>query len=339
MNKAITSSGSSTAASGLRHLTDGTPVKTLVRMIGTIGKKYAKKIKNEIQANYLDLDREQANHWLETWASMKSDGMSVKITKNHANPDLAESCFGDALDIFENDGRLFCLHEVRGEENIKLAEANREVSLHTRPEVVSPKGGKTYKDAIVAVSYVGRPLVTHQPSDAQAILAGLDEFVETTASIGESDMKLLSGIAKMCGMNETEINEDNALEHLGKYIEKMKTAQKKEEKQASLTAGLNVKYGAKTIGQLDRTKFSTAKIEKLTKLLVSDDGSKPSEIMASLDAQCGDKTLDVLEGIVACLNEDDGGPVGKGGKTEVQAGLEDGNKSPKDKNPWGIKRD
>lgn len=340
----LTKSAPQTA--GATKLIDGTPVKPMVRRIGEIGKKYGKVVATpggrKFKPDYLNLTPELADHWIETYASMKADGITGKVTKDHLPRDKSDSVIGDMEDVFEDGGWLCCLHLVRGADNIRLAEANKDVSLETQTELISPTSGKKFKNFIAAISYVPDPVVTGQPMDAIAASLSGELYTDISTSQKDNSMDpLLCGIAKMCGLKDEEVNSDNALDHLRGHMDRMSKMKMEEEgKKASRSAELNVTYGSRAIDSIDKKRLSTNKIEKLKKILVSADGKAPSEIMASLSATYQDKALDIVESIVGVINEDDGGAVALGDATGFQKSLTlsrddgSGDETPKKKNPW-----
>lgn len=161
------------------RLRDGTPVRNFIRYIVQVGKQYKKPPSPGVRgwSEPLVVDERRARHWLSQWKVIRDAGVSVKITKNHADRNRAENIMGDVVDLYLLGDWIACLHTVRGQKNIDMAEANKDVSPEITPEL-RDSHGHVWKDVIAAVSYVGDPVVTHQPEELAASLSAGEATVE-----------------------------------------------------------------------------------------------------------------------------------------------------------------
>lgn len=202
---------------GTTTLSDGTPVRRFMRYLLQVGQKYIRKGWDKA----LDVTEERAAHWLSMWQEMKADGKGVKITMDHRDYERAANIMGDQVDMVRQGDWLCSIHDVRGKENIRIAEANKDVSVEIYPSV--PAGnGKVYKDAIAAITYTSIPVVHSQP-----IAASMADDVQILfLSNGDNSMMdsgLMCSIASLAGVKPEEVNEANAKQHVDNHIAECKS--------------------------------------------------------------------------------------------------------------------
>jgi hypothetical protein len=169
---------------------EGTKARKFLRAVAKIGGKYTKPswrgVPNDgyIKDGVLNFSADMANEVLANITAMQSDGISVKSTKNHEQWKDAKNTMGDVPELFLDEGWLKSIHEVRGEENIRIAEANREVSMDLVKNYQI--NGKTYSGwTIPAVSFVANPLA---PGQTRLAASADDETAILTLQSGD-DMK------------------------------------------------------------------------------------------------------------------------------------------------------
>lgn len=191
-------------------LSDGTPVRRFIRYVLQVGQKYIKK---GWKAS-LDITEEFAAHLLSVWGEMKADGVGVKITEDHKDRTKAASTMGDQVDFVRQGDWLCSIHDVRGAENIRIAEANKDMSVEIEPSIKAGNG-KVYRNAIAAVTYTPVPVVFGQPIAASMT----DETYHL--STGDSKMdnsSLYCSIAKLAGVDPKMVGDDTAQRHIEDHM-------------------------------------------------------------------------------------------------------------------------
>lgn len=193
-------------------LSDGTPVRRFMRYILQIGQRYVKKG----WKGALNITEEYASHLLSEWKRMRADGVAVKITQDHEDRTKAASTMGDQVDFVRQGDWLCSIHDVRGAENIRTAEANKDMSAEIDP-VINAGNGKQYHNAIAAITYTPIPVVYGQP-----IAASLANGIETLQlSMGDSTMdngSLYCSIAKLAGVDPKMVSDDTAQRHIEDHM-------------------------------------------------------------------------------------------------------------------------
>ncbi len=200
------------AAGETRTLNDGTLVRRIKRYAIQVGKKYVKKLKSGVQM--IDATPARCAHWLSMWQACKKNGLPIKATQDHRNRAKAENVMGDVVDVAEENGWLALTMDIRGAENIAIAEANKDVSIEVDTSGVDGSGN-LYRDFIAAVTFTPIPVVTNQPIAAS--MAEDDEPFKLSQETKMND-KLLMSLCKLSGKKAEEINEDNAADCIETHL-------------------------------------------------------------------------------------------------------------------------
>lgn len=190
------------------QLSDGTPVRRFMRYVLQVGQKYIKKG----WSASLNITEEFASHLLAQWREMKSDGVAVKITEDHKDRTKSGNVMGDQVDFIRQNDWLCSIHDVRGADNIKTAEANKDMSVEIEP-TIKAGNGKVYHNAIAAVTYTPVPVVFGQPIAASVT----EDQTVYHLSMGDSKMDnsgLYCSIAKLAGVDPKMVTDENAQRHV-----------------------------------------------------------------------------------------------------------------------------
>jgi len=294
-------------------LSDGTPIRRIKRYAIQVGKKYVKKLKSGIQV--IDASVERCQHWLSMWQECKKNGLPVKVTKDHQNRMKAENILGDLADMTIENGWVTLALDIRGADNIALAEANKDVSIEVDLSGVDGSGN-TYKDFIAAVTFTPIPVVTNQPIAASM---ADDDGPYVLSQEQKMNDTLRMSLCKLSGKKADEINDDNAAECIEQHLAMCSAnATKMSQLEAQVTklsqeSKPNTRYLAlaarsaatpfeqlKELGVLD-----VACADGLQKLIIGHkeaDGWVFSNIALSMSADGEDeKVIDLAEKIAALL--------------------------------------
>ena len=197
---------------GAMVLQDGTPVRRFKRFGIQVGQRYVKKLKDGTM-QLIDATVERCNHWVAMGQELLRNGVSPRATFNHADWRKAENVKGDLVEIGIEDGWLALTMDIRGEENIRVAEACKDVSIEGVPEFVDGKGRK-YEDVLMAITFTGNPVVGSQP-----IAASLEDENRNFELSQEPIMsKFQEALAKLSGKKVDEITEANACELVDAHL-------------------------------------------------------------------------------------------------------------------------
>lgn len=310
-------SGDGKAIGETVKLPDGTPMRRFKRYVAKVGGTYYKKDWKEPWSVTEDV----AAHLCSTWQQMQDVGHPVKITVDHKDSEKAGNVIGDAVDIgIEQVGKdrwIFCDHNVRGEDNIKLAEANKDVSVEVFP-TVKTGANKIFRDAIKAISYTGTPLVGGQPIAASTSDDSEDVYFLSTET--PMDAILKDAIAKLAGVKADTVTEANAASLIDTAratataeIKKLSTADEPDIRYLSLAArsGEMALDALATDGVAD-----VATVEGLKKLAIGtkDDSGKRtfSKVALLLSTQDDEAVVNVCETLAKLLRSNK--PVATGAK-------------------------
>lgn len=331
----IASPDSPLILSATNALADGTPVRRFKRFIAKVGETYRKKS----WAEPLRITAERAEHWCNTFAEMNRDGIPVKVTSDHKDPTKAENSMGDVVNIGRENGWIFTEQEVRGQKNIEIAEANKDVSMEIFG-AVHGGNGKVYRDAIRAVTFTPIPVVYGQP-----IAASMADDDETYFLSQEIEMKpIFDAIARLAGVDAATVTEANAVGLLEKHAGALKASLADAQAQVlklSQDDQPDVKYlsMAGRFGEQELSHaveigdLSPACADEFKEMFVGDrEGGKFSPLMLSM----GEQSPDMLAKILKIIKKNK--PVPTGGTTHYQLlnrEVPDGNgaKTRKIKNP------
>lgn len=199
-----------------RVLNDGTPVRRMKRYAIMKGGVYYARTPSGSKER-LEASTARVDNWMNSFEAMKRNGVSVKVTKNHENRMRAESVLGDVVDIkpetVNGQQWLAIEHDVMGADNIKIAQANKDVSIEIEPYMEDGKGN-VYRDVISAVSYVPNPVVSGQPLAAS--LQTPDAVPTFYLSTESADMKdLYDAIGALVG--KSDVSESNAVAYVKQH--------------------------------------------------------------------------------------------------------------------------
>ncbi len=187
----------------------------------------------------LDVTVERLHRWVAAFEAMQANGVDVEVPVNHSFG--AEQNLGYVVEMFvapNGDGvpTLYGIHEIRGEDNIKIVEANKNVSIAIEKEVKDGKGN-SYGEAIVHSSVVQQPVVPGQ-DDFEKIAAsknGSQQCVPVLTLSKETKGRnmtpeMLTKLKELLGAGD-DLTEENALSRIGERIETLSTAKGDVEKE------------------------------------------------------------------------------------------------------------
>lgn len=145
----------------------------------------------------MDVTEERLYRWAAAFYAMQANGVDVEVPVDHNFG--AESNLGYVVEMFvapndEGIPTLYGIHEIRGEDNIKVIEANKNVSVAIEKDFTDGKDNN-YGEAIVHSSVVQQPVVP-----------GQDEFENIAASANgpQQSVPVLTLSIKKKGQNMTE---------------------------------------------------------------------------------------------------------------------------------------
>jgi len=107
----------------------------------------------------MDVTRDRMDRWIATFAAMRGNGVDVEVVVDHSME--AEAVRGYLVDMFREDDTLYGIHELIGEDSIKLAQTVKNVSVLIEREYTDGKGN-SYGEAITHSSIVQQPVVPGQ---------------------------------------------------------------------------------------------------------------------------------------------------------------------------------
>lgn len=207
----IHSEAKNLAIGDARILSDGTPVRTFKRYVMQVGGVYKKKSWRE-PLNATDV---RCSHWESQANKMLSNGVPIKITEDHKDRKVAKNCMGDLLSLQREGNWIAATFDVRGADNIKTAEANKDMSVEIEPRI-SDGAGNEYTDAIAAITFTPIPVVHSQPIAASMA----DEPYLLSQETAVDNGKLYSSIAKLAGVAPETVTDDTALSMLDSHAAK-----------------------------------------------------------------------------------------------------------------------
>ena len=331
-------------------LADGTPVRRIKRFGIQAGQRYVKKLKDGTK-QIIDATAERCNHWLAMGQELLRNGVSPRATFDHADWRLAKNVRGDVVDLAIEDGWLALTMDIRGEENIRIAEACKDVSIEGVPEFTDGKGRK-YEDVLMAITFTGNPVV-----DSQPIAASLEDENRNFELSQERDMtKFQEALAKLSGKKAEEVTEANACELVDAHLALCNTTNTKLSQLEATVLKLSHEPDPKYLSlatraaeaPLDNLKASgvldVATCEGLKKLVLgekkAEGGRNFSSITLSLGEEDGEAIINFTEKLAAILSANKPVKTGEttpGQELKLAREVPDGDGTPKTKkivSPW-----
>lgn len=186
----------------------------------------------------LSIDDARMGKLLATFLAMRENGVDVEIVANHSGS--VWDHLGYIRDGKIEDGRLYLLHEFRGDTSIKLAEVCQRVSVGINKDY-DDGAGRSYGEAIMHSSLSLQTLVTEQENFTPAIAASMSSpgalmvFSQSNSGEEQTMEQLLKSLAELCGV-ET-LTEQNAAEKVKTRIDELESAKTLTEKGQQATAG------------------------------------------------------------------------------------------------------
>ena len=107
----------------------------------------------------MDVTPERMDKWVATFSVMRANGIDIEVVVDHSMD--AEAVRGYLVDMFREGDTLYGIHELIGEDSIKLAQTVKNVSVLIEKEYVDGKG-VSYGEAITHSSIVQQPVVPGQ---------------------------------------------------------------------------------------------------------------------------------------------------------------------------------
>ena len=309
------SSGKLTPSGGVTKLADGTPCKRYIKDAIRLGTYVHPK-----KGWKLNVTDERLDGWCTRYHAMQANGVPIKLTKNHEDRTKSESVVGDVVGAVREGDWLRFVVEARGQKNIDLIEANKDVSVEIEPELKDGEGNK-YGECITAVSIVPNPVVNGQrPFEPIAASLSDDESHPVYMLSNEEviDMPtILEKIEKVFGLQAGALTEENVDTQLGEIAKKLSLSVepvKPDTKKLSLES----KYGKREIASLDSNKYQPSVRDALTELLIGSEAQQ-SNVMLSLSTSGEDSFMEFTEKLVKILNSNN--PVKTGEATPAQKGI------------------
>lgn len=105
------------------------------------------------------MDQARLHRLAAAFKAMQSNGVDVEVVKDHSTK--AEDVVGYLSSVYVEGDKLMGVHDMIGEDAIRLAETVRNVSLAIEPDYVDGRG-QHYGEAIVHSAVVQRPVVQGQ---------------------------------------------------------------------------------------------------------------------------------------------------------------------------------
>lgn len=191
---------------------NGTPAQRFHKPIMRVGEFHKEDQIFEVTSKTL-------NHWVDTFQTMKKNGVKVSIPNEHSGEGDPEKNHGWVEDMFVDNDELVMVCDIIGESSI-AATAKSDVSIKSPLEFIDGNGVK-YTRPIVHVAMCTDPVVT-----------GLGEFVPIAASkekVLEMDWKnLQKGLSFKDGLTDESASELilNHVKGLNDKIAKLKADMK-----------------------------------------------------------------------------------------------------------------
>lgn len=196
---------------------NGQPVATFRKDIAKVG-----MWKNPEQGWQINVTVERMDRWLAAFKRMQEDGIDTEATKDHSFE--IDKLMGYVVEMERDGDTLYAIHEIIGEDNIKLAEMTKTVSPWIDLDFVGGPKGRSYGEAIIHSSLSQQPVMSGQDffveipalaaSGRAASRVAVYKFAAKEASVSMNP-KLLEALQKLIGADES-LTEDNAAEMLSK---------------------------------------------------------------------------------------------------------------------------
>lgn len=279
-----------------KSLPDGTPVKRFTHQAFKVGETYKKVMKNG-DIEELHGDEERVGNWLATIEKRIAKGVAIPAIDMHGKRADSRHAMGEIVDAAITDGWLTITNEIRGAENIRVAEANR-VSIEIEPPgKITDGSAEIYPECIGAVAYTPVPVVY-----GTRFAAALEDGA--AFELGESTMDLpkhFKAIEKMNGLPKGSVNEENATDHIAMHAEQCNGTKGRYMsleaigENETLTAGLKAEVAALK-AKLAESKTKTLSLETKpdTKYLYLSARTKESLIAAAVPVSVTKATADKL---------------------------------------------
>ena len=299
---------------GETRIVEGTPVKRIKRFLVKCGGSYQKDTKKEKWS--FTADEARCAHWLSQWDEMAKDGIPIKATLDHKDPQIAANVMGDISQIGRDGDWLFAHMDIRGAENIRIAEANKDVSV----EIFDVRGGngKTYADCIRAVTFTGCPVVSGQPIAASTAESPETEIMSLSLEAKKMPNKLYSAIAKLADVHPDTIKDDDgAIAHIENHVGKCRGMRFSIEDPASgkllslVSRSAESSIDAAAAAGVLTPNAATA----LKQLIVGEkktDGRVHSKLCLSMAADDAEEVLTLTESLLKIIRENKPVAVGEG---------------------------
>jgi len=181
----ICASGKPFVAKGDRQTINGQPVQKFKKTVIKRGEWFKASTNQKVH-----VDLSMLEHWAETFAEMKSNGIRVPIPSTHAgdgNPDMNRG-YVDHMRIEGDELVMEC--SMIGEDGI-LAAARSDVSIHSPAEFIDGNGIRYHQP------------ITHVALCTDPVVPGLGAFVPIAASHqGGHPVEWLKKLAELLGVKE-----------------------------------------------------------------------------------------------------------------------------------------
>lgn len=202
-----------------------TPVSPAQSNAGVVTQRFLKDMlptgsyKKKSWPNAWKVDEGQIDRIVTTHAKMKADGHAIKLFGKHRTIEQlnamkasgiteeiekdASNVVAEVVESFRDGNRLMGIVEARGQKNIDLLLANRDVSVEVLDSVKDCQG-RSYSDALVGVALAPNPAATGQ-SHFQPIAASADDDDGIYILTNEDDMNELETAKERVKVLEAEI--------------------------------------------------------------------------------------------------------------------------------------
>lgn len=190
----------------------------------------------------LDVTPERMDRWVASFKAMQKNGVDAEVVVDHS--EKAKDIQGELVDMCRDGDTLYAVHEMVGEDAIKLAHKCKNVSPLIERDFKDGQGN-SYGEAITHSSLVQQPVVPgqHPFMPIAASMAGMpnsdiEPFVlslegseseqektqEKTMDIKFEDIKALLGAGD-------DLTEDNAMDRLKDHFKKTADSKAEADKQ------------------------------------------------------------------------------------------------------------
>ena len=173
----------------------------------------------------MDVTTDRLDRWIATFSGMRENGIDVEVVVDHSME--AEAVRGYLVDMFREGDTLFGIHELIGEDAIKLAQTVKNVSVLIDREYVDGKGN-SYGEAITHSSIVQQPVVPGQEgfipiAASRGVNSPASIFVYSTEGNKHTqekimDAEMLTKVREILGAGE-DFTEENMLTRLAERIQ------------------------------------------------------------------------------------------------------------------------